>query len=207
MLTDQQKQTPVSGVAPMKRKEFEGKENQPCGKKPHSETNILAQMIDVSSITRGEKLSDLHMSYAQKLLKQQFPHINGLQSTVFQTKMTTIDREKSTHKMQIIHTRGNHWILASNIGCEEGRVNVYDSVYKSVDEQTERIITTMFHPSTICVVDSQKQDGGVDCGVFAIATATSLAHGVHLATFDQSAMRKHLLDSFTLGVLTVFPRM
>ena len=60
-------------------------------------------------------------------------------------------------------------------------------VYKSVDEQTERINTTMFHLSTICVVDSQKQDGGVDCGVFAIATATSLAmRGVHLATFDQS---------------------
>ena len=33
MLTEQQKQTPVSGVAPLKRKEFEGKENQPCGKK------------------------------------------------------------------------------------------------------------------------------------------------------------------------------
>ena len=47
------------------------------------------------------------------------------------------------------------------------------------------------------VVDLQKQDCEVDCGVFAIATATSLAHGEHLATFDQSA-RKHLLDCFTL---------
>ena len=62
---------------------------------------------------------------------------------------------------------------------------MYDSVYKSVNEQTERIITTMFHPCTMCVVDSGKQDGGVDCGVFAISTATSLARGVHLATFDQ----------------------
>ena len=58
-----------------------------------------------------------------------------LQPTVFQTKMTTIDKEEATHKMRIIHTRGNHWILASNIGCEEVRVNVYDSVYKSVDER------------------------------------------------------------------------
>ena len=114
-------------------------------------------MIDVSSITRGEKLSDLHMSYAQKLLMQQFPYINGLQPTVFQTKMTTTDKEKSTHQMQITQTCGNHWILASNIGCEEGRVNVYNSVYKSVDEQTERIITIMFNPSTICVVDSQNK--------------------------------------------------
>ena len=72
MLTEQEKQTPVSCVAPMKRNEFEGKENQPCGKKPRSETNI-SQMIDVASITRGEKLSDLHMSYAQKLLKQLRP--------------------------------------------------------------------------------------------------------------------------------------
>ena len=63
----------------------------------------------------------------------------------------------------------------------------------------------MFHPTTI--VDSQKQAGGVDCRVFAIATATSLAHGVHLATLNQSAMRKHLLDCFTLGVLTIFPHM
>ena len=130
MLTEQQKQTPVSGVPSMKRKEFEGKGNRPCGKKP-----TYRKMSDVSSSTRGEKLPDLHMSYAQKPLKQQFPGINGLQPTVFQTKMTTIDKEKSTHKMQIIHTRGNHWILhvASNIGCEKGRVNVYDSVYKSID--------------------------------------------------------------------------
>lgn len=103
--------------------------------------------------------------------------------------------------MQIIHTCGNHWILASNIGCEEGRVKVYNSFYKSVDEQRPPCFTRQ----TICVVDSQKPDGGVDCDVFAIATATSLAHGVHLATFDQSAMRKDLLDCFTLGVMTIFP--
>ena len=54
-----------------------------------------------------------------------------MQPTVFQMEMTTIVKEKSTH------TRGSHWILASNIGCEEGRVNMYDSVYKSIDKQRE----------------------------------------------------------------------
>ena len=37
MLTEQQKQTSVSGVTPLKG--FEGKENQPCGKKPCSRRN------------------------------------------------------------------------------------------------------------------------------------------------------------------------
>ena len=85
MHTEQQKQTPVSGVAPLKRKEFEGKENQPCGKKPCSETNV-SQMINVSSIIRGEKLSDFHMSYAQKFLKHQFPCINGLAANCISDK-------------------------------------------------------------------------------------------------------------------------
>ena len=37
--------------------------------------------IDTESIIMGEQLTDLEISFAQQLLKEQFHHINGLQST------------------------------------------------------------------------------------------------------------------------------
>lgn len=41
---------------------------------------------EVEGIISGEKLSDLHINFAQKLLKQQFPWVNGLQCTLLQSK-------------------------------------------------------------------------------------------------------------------------
>ena len=43
----------------------------------------------VTSILKGEKLSDLHMDLAQSILKKQFPHFRGLQSTLLQIKSVT----------------------------------------------------------------------------------------------------------------------
>ena len=78
----------------------------------------------------------------------------------------------------MIHSRGNHWILASNIGCGNGEVSVYDSVYSSVDEATMAIITHLFQSSKVKIVKSPKQRSGSDCSVFTIAMATALAHGI-----------------------------
>ena len=60
---------------------------------------------------------------------------------------------------------------------------------------------------TKVVGTTQKQTGGKDYGVFAIAFATSLAFGVDVnaATFDREKMRLHLARCFTENKLTVFP--
>ena len=42
-----------------------------------------------------EQLTDLHMLHEQRLLKQQFPHLNGLQPKVFQ-----MVRKKIIHQCQ-----------------------------------------------------------------------------------------------------------
>ena len=106
----------------------------------------------------------------------------------------------------MIHSRGDHWILASNIGCTNGDVNIYDSVYSSVDKATIAIITRLFQSSAVKIVTSSKQKGGTDCGVFAIATATALAHGIlNVSSFDQSAMRQHLINCFKENLMTPFP--
>ena len=42
--------------------------------------------LDVETVLMGEKLSDLHINAAQKILEAQFSAINGLESTLYQMK-------------------------------------------------------------------------------------------------------------------------
>ena len=64
------------------RKE-ENADEQPAKEKVRTGVNI-ADLTE--SISRGEQLTDLHMLHTQKLLKQQFPNVNGLQPTVYLTR-------------------------------------------------------------------------------------------------------------------------
>lgn len=157
----------------------------------------IDQDVDTEAIRNGKKLTDCHVGFAQQLLKRQFPHLNGLQPKVLQAKKTFWDRKPLPNRLQVIHSRGDHWILASNFGCANGDVNVYDSVCSSVDKPTIAVITQLFQSSTVKIVKSLKQKGGTYCGVFVIATATALAHGIlDVSSFDQSAMRQHLVSCF-----------
>ena len=56
------------------------------------------------------------------------------------------------------------------------------------------------------MTDYQKQEGGTDCGLFAIAAATAIAHGVDHTElkFKQVSMRTHLLKCFKSEKLTSF---
>ena len=51
------------------------------------------------------------------------------------------------------------------------------------------------------------QVGSYDCGLFAIAYITGIAHGIEPArfVFEQSNMRRHLYQCFSSGKLTPFP--
>ena len=138
------------------------------------------------------KLTDLHVGFAQKLLRQQFPHLDGLQPTVFKT----LESQKPLpNQLQVICSRGNHWILALNIGCGNGEVSGYDFVYSTVDKATMAIIIHLFQSSKVKIVKSRR---GSDCSIFAIAMATALAHGILnvVSSFNQSAMRRHLVNCF-----------
>ena len=82
---------------------------------------------------------------------------------------------------------------------------MYDSVYRSTDEATSAVITNLFQSSAVKIVESQKQEGGTDCGIFAIANATALAHGINPSSFEQSATRRHLVNCFKNELMTLFP--
>ena len=52
------------------------------------------------------------------------------------------------------------------------------------------------------------QGGSYDCGLFAIAFATALAHGMDPVEcfFDQRKLRRHLYQCLVAGKLTPFPQ-
>ena len=83
------------------------------------------------------------INMAQQLLRKQFPRITGLQSTLLQSKIHHAILTSKEH-LQIIHSRGNHWIVASRIQAEDSVVRVYDSIYNTIDEGTQQVIKNLF---------------------------------------------------------------
>ena len=167
------------------------------------------------------QLTDEHIHLAQQLLKKQFPHLDGLQSTLLSE---TDGFEALQHEgIQIHHIRDpGHWVTSSSIGQS---VAVYDSKFlggrlssslthqlalsyrllvKTEDEDGEEMDPTLF----IDVPYAQQQNGVSDCGLFAIAFAVHLALGDDAAglNFDQSKMRQHLLKCFQRKTMMPFPQ-
>lgn len=70
---------------------------------------IKLMLNDRDSIIRGERLNDMVINIAQKLLKSNFSKLKGFQSTLLQNKKFSSDFE--LNKVQIIHSRGDQWML------------------------------------------------------------------------------------------------
>ena len=90
---------------------------------------LTLSQFDKKALCDGKRLNDNHINFAQGLLRKQFPSIDGLKLTLLRTKQQT----KIKHGLQIIHSRGNHWIVASTLGCYKDEVKLFDSLYASVD--------------------------------------------------------------------------
>ena len=57
------------------------------------------------------------------------------------------------------------------------------------------------------MMDTQKQEGSIDRGLFAIAIATGITFGANSLKFCQKEMRAHLVKCFIDGVMSLFPTM
>ena len=141
----------------------------------------------------GEELSDIEINYTQRLLKEKHPKINGLRTTLYNGKITEID-----DSVQIVHcSTRHHWITVSTNNCKEGEVRVFDSVFTNCDKETEAVIYSLYQRDTenirIIMSRCQKQIGGKDCGLFAIAFAVALVFNKcpSKLKFMQQKMRSH----------------
>ena len=86
----------------------------------------------------------------------------------------------------------------STVGCQNGFVRVYDSLYKTLSEETEYLIAGMMYvlnsDLSIVMMDVEKDSNGFDYGVLAIAYAFDICSGMDPCTvrFDHSKIRPHL---------------
>ena len=127
----------------------------------------------------------------------------GLQSTLLQSKKD-YPALKDKNSVQIIHSRGDHWIFASI--APSGVVKVYDSVYDTVDEETTNIIRKLSGGTCpLATVTIRKQIGSRDCGLFAIGISTALCFGIDPVTIKLDRMRPHLVNCFERGTISLFP--
>ena len=165
------------------------------------------KIFDSEKIIMGEELSDVEINYAQQLLKEKHPNINGLRTTLYKGKIPEIE-----NSVQIVHCLArHHWITVSTIDCMDVEVRVFDSLFTNCDKETEAVIRGLYQRETenirIIMSRCQKQTSGSDCGLFAIAFAMALVFNEHPSKlkFNQQKMRSHLVECFTKQEMTPFP--
>ena len=143
------------------------------------------------------------LTFAQKLLKKQFPSIGGLLNPLLQEKK----KLKGSQCLQVIHSRQNHWIVASTVDEVLDKVMVYDSLYGDVDDRMQTIIRKLFGATVVPEIEKiHKQQGVCDCGLFAIAFATAICFKQSISEpFKQDVMRQHLVQCFEKGACLPFP--
>ena len=171
-------------------------------------------MKERNVITTGKKLTDIHISAAQKILHNEFPDINGLQNKLGQLKYPFSNISNS---IQIVHVRNDHWAIVTTIGIvkkQEIVVRYYDSVYSTLSDDTEEALLQLYRPPRLNlfhmrveIMKTPKQGGATDCGLHAIAIATALAHGIDPCQqiFRQEDMRSHFVDCVGKRKLELFP--
>ena len=83
-----------------------------------------------------------------------------------------------------MHNGFGHWLTLTNIGAEgDTEVMVYDSPYPLIGTFVQKQIATLLRTREkeikVNIMNMQVQSGTCDCGLFAIATATSLLNGAN----------------------------
>ncbi len=157
-----------------------------------------------------EWLKDDIIRASQNLLKEQFPLVGGLQAPALAEK--NVMEPQSGEFVQILCVGQNHWITLSTIGCPQGLVKVYDSLHGKLPSTSKRVIADLMMTRDkaieVTYAPVQCQSGGSDCGLYALAFATSLCAGKDpvMITYIQPQMRSHLVTCLTKAAITSFPQ-
>ena len=116
------------------------------------------------------------MPCTNKLLKESFPAVDGLQNPVLKQNMS-FDAQNDEFA-QFLLVNKNHLLLISNIGEEMNTVCNYDSMQLKPDSDCLSIVIQCSESQiTINVMNVQEQEDSYSCGDLALAFATSLIHG------------------------------
>ena len=116
--------------------------------------------------------------------------------------------------VQILNCTRNHWsgICISTVGCQPGKVNMFDSMCTgdiplSTKEAVASLLCTTKRFISLVFPDVQQQPNHYDCGLFALAYASSVCNNLDPATinYDQHCLRPHFLKCLKNGEFKSFP--
>ena len=154
-------------------------------------------------------LDDEIVGAAQHLLSLQYPAVGGLQPPVV---ATSLSMEPQTHEfVQIVNVHNNHWIVLSTIACQPSSIKVYDSLNGYLPRSIKTLVCNLLMTKEkfikVIYCNVQYQVGKNDCGLFAIAFATSLCCGQDPANlrYNQVHLRPHLLKCLSMHAMSTFP--
>nr|XP_047129866.1 uncharacterized protein LOC124805802 isoform X1 [Hydra vulgaris] len=174
--------------------------------------NSLCELTSIErNILRSENewLTDSIIFASRNILKAQ-SSIAGFQDPILGLNMAFLAMKNSF--IQILHDGYGHWFTISNIGAQKmNEVFIYDSMLNSLSDQGKKQIAALLvcpeKKIIIKIMDVQKQKGGNDCGLFAVAFAAALTKQIQPdhCLFKQNLMRDHLLKSLQETVLSMFP--
>lgn len=115
----------------------------------------------------------------------------------------------------MLHDGEDHWVTISNITKEKSTssiIRIFDSLNSNrpceiILNQIASIQKVVRPEKFLAVYKEpvQRQENGTDCGVMAIAFATSLAFGHDPPECGYDNPRSHLLKCVKDGVISVFP--
>ncbi len=123
--------------------------------------------------------------------------------------------------VQVLHVNSNHWVTVSNIWPKNdsvfpNSVCIYDSRWScdmKPSAHTMQQICSFFKCRSFSLnfdyVSVGLQDNSYDCGAYALAFATELAHmkDPALRVFDAKQMRQHIVSSMDSGHILPFPKL
>ena len=167
--------------------------------------SVNTSFEDRKIVSDEKELTDKHMLVAQQLLKKRFPVNHGLHDTL---TLHMLKKPEETPYIQIIHVNNNHWLtIAAN--SSTGPVEVYDSLNATELSAEALKLIQRYHGSSCKtnLMNIQQQKGSKDCGLFAIATATSLCFGDDptMISYNQEELRQHLLECLEAEDISPFP--
>ena len=142
--------------------------------------------------------------------KQHHPQMNGLQPPVLEDNYA-MSPSPNGDFVQVIQANNDHWLALSTVGCQPSEICVFDSLGGQLPQKRIKLVADLLQSKekelTLEYVNVQKQRGGSDCGLFALAFITSVCNGEDPAKrlYDQAAMRKHLVQCIEKGRMSPFP--
>ena len=107
--------------------------------------------LDKNALIRGDWLSDSHIYAYMKLLKHNFPHVNGLEWSVKINSTHHYIPNPTRDFIRIIHCNNNHWIcVVGGLYISNENICIIDSLPRySINNDLKKILSKIYpneHP-------------------------------------------------------------